>query len=284
MILGCSTKNQSDFQTRNRFQPCVTKMQNMPKVLKISSSLKDKVYGYKSSSSSEDERHHSLKNSRDKHFIEYNDNSESDDSHDERQHAKYNNKQKKTSRIHNKKKLNQQCDLCCSNYCNCDDIHQNEIQSCNIKDCCNSLKNKCLEIKNPGCTVKDSCTSSIKDYCNSCCYCPNCLGDIESTINHYRSNNLSKNSHYEPRRYPASWTPLHGQSCSPPDRNVKNACIIEECNDLNCNVDCNDDSYEGNCNVMRGGVAQKNTPIFSCKSEVSSYLLIPKVLTLVFVL
>jgi hypothetical protein len=248
----------------NRFQPCVTKMPKLPKFPKNPCSSKNKVHEYKSSSSSDDGREQHLRRlSRQKHLIEYI-SSESDDSCDEQQHSKYDKQKNMIHQNYGKKKPNQQFHL---SDCDLKDVHKNEIQSCDIKDCCYLLRNECAQCAYPQCTIKNCCNSR-NNYCASCC--PDCSSDIGSTINHYRSNNLLMNSRFEPRRYPVSWTPLQGRSCSPTDRIVKNVCTNQECNDPN---GCNDESYEGDCNVICGGVAQRNTPSCTHTNEVSSYSL-----------
>lgn len=239
----------------------------MSKLPKITYSSKDRIHRYKSSSSSEDEKHPHSRILKQNHFIDYRVNGESDDSCDEGQHSKYNRYKHMISENGDKKKLKQQCNFDRANCCDSKEFHQNEVQSGKTKDCCNLSRNECLQCKYPQHVIKNSCTSSENDCCSSCCGYPNCLLDIGSTINHYRSNNLSRNSHYKPRRYPPSWTPLHGRSSSPPDGNVKNVCTIQECDDFN---GCNDECYEGDCNVIRGGVAQKHTPTCTHTSEVSS--------------
>jgi len=289
--------------------PKFPKFPKFPKLknkLKTKCHFKDKKQKDESSSSSEDERFHNLtKAYKPKKYdlLNYNPSSECEDCCNEKYdkkicYPKYQKLKQVVCQDGMKKKSNQQCNVIHDDICNSREIHHNKIQPYNAKDCCWSIKNDCMQCEHPQHNIKDCCSSPKSDCtpryctqseatnnfkthynddvaCNSCCehnesynhY--NCLPDIGSSINHYRSNNLLTNSHLLPRRYPPSWTPLHNRSPSPPKRVARNVCTIKECNDHKA---VNDEFYEGNCNAIRGGVGKKSPQSYSQTSEVSSYL------------
>lgn len=304
-----TSQTMNKFQPYARSMPKLPKFPKFPKLKKkpkTTCHLKEKKQKTESSSSSQDENfHHLIRNLKQKHYdlLDYNISSESDDSCNEKYnkkicYPKYHRLKQVVSQDSRRKKNNQQCDDNYGNICDSKDIHHNEIQLRSTKDCCGSIRNECMQCECPENTIKYCCSSSKSDCtpckylqceaknnfkthyndgiaCNSCCDHNesynhlNCLRDIGSTINHYRSNNLLTNSRLLPRRYPASWTPLQGRSCSSPNKIVRNVCTIQECDDHNRS---NDEFYEGSCNAIRGGVAQKSTPSYSQTSEVSFYL------------
>jgi len=287
--------------------PKLPKFLKPKKKLKSTCSSKDKIKEIESSSSSDDERIHNLTKALKKQqydLLHYNTSSQSEDSCSEKRdkkksYSKYHKLKQIVSRDVRPKKKNQTCEFDHDDVCDSKEIHCNEMQLRSAKDCCKSNKNECMQCECLQHTIKNSYNSTKSDCipckymqreainnskicyndniaCNSCCEhnesynnC-DCLSNIGSSINHYRSNNLMTNSHLLPRRYPASWTPLNGRSRSPTERIAQNVCTIKECNDHN---ESNDEFYEGNCNAIRGGVAQKSTPSYSQTSEVSVELL-----------
>jgi hypothetical protein len=243
--------------------PKIPKFSKLKKKLKSIYSSKEKIHKNDSSSSSEDERIHNLtKALKQKQYdlLHYNTSSESEDCCSEKcdkkkSYPKYHKLKQfvnQDGRLKKKKKI---CDIDHNDICDSKEIHCNEIQLRSAKDCCKSNKNECVQCECLQHTIKDSYNSTKCDCipckymqhgaknnskmccndnttCNSCCehnesynHC-DCLSNIGSSINHYRSNNLMANSCLLPRRYPASWTPLNGRSCSPTERIAQNVCTI----------------------------------------------------------
>lgn len=251
-------------QTMNKFPPyttsnCIPKFPKFPKQTKSLKYSRKKKQKVESSSSSEDEKVYSItKTSKHKQYnlLEYNESSNSDDcSNDNHTNKNCRPRYSKSNRGNDSTK-----DSCHS--------LKNECMQC-CKDCCNSMKSDCTTCKYlQGEKTKRTMKSHFNNdmACNSCCGHNDDYNDIGSTINHYRSNNLLTNSRLLPRRYPPSWTPLQARSSSPLEKVANGACTIQECDDHD---ECNNEIYEGDCNVIRGGVTQRSTTSHSQTSDVS---------------